>query len=174
MSGEPEHGHQRGIATWFALLLGPLLSVDVYLYQARVNQQEIDALYMALFAGVGGIAGLVMCVLDKLRARKKAAKTASHEIATESMPKPQNVSASELRRAVGAGFVAVSIFLLLIGRLFVVLLYPEFSKGEFTSDKVKVLLPVWTIGIIGLIMLLWPSKPSAFRSKEAKSNDDVE
>jgi hypothetical protein len=174
MGGEPERGRELGIATWFAPILGPLLCIDLYLYQAKVNQQDFDALYLIMFAGLGGIAGLVICVLDRLRAKKTATETTPDEVAMPSTPKPQDARPSELQRAVGAGFVAVSLFLLLIGRFVVAVFFPEFTEGEFSSDKVKVLLPVWTIGIVGIILWLWPSRSRDSRSKEAQSDDSVD
>jgi len=119
MGGEPERGRRLGIATWLAPILGPLVCIDLYLYQAKVNKQDFDALYMITFAGLGGIAGLVICVLDRLRAKKTVTETTPDEVAMPSTPKPQDAGPSELRRAVGAVFVAVSIFSLLIGRFVV-------------------------------------------------------
>jgi MFS family permease len=173
MNEKPERAHELGIATWFAPILSPLLSIALYLYQAKVNEQDIDAFYMVLFAVLGGIAGLLICVLAILPAKRKATKSAPNEIEIPSMAKPQDVKPGELRRAIGAGFVAVSIFLMFISRLGVAVFVPEFSDGGLTDDKTKVLLPVWTIGIIGIILWLWPSRSRDPGSKESRPDDTV-
>jgi hypothetical protein len=169
MNAEPERQTRSGIAAWFAPLLGILCAADAYLYETIVCHQEFDAFLLVLFGGVGGLAGVVMLAIDKFRRGKGATEPSSEQPSQHTLPHAsQDCELGAMRKAFGAGLVVLCLGSMILGRFVIALFYREFAEGGLTVEKLKVLIPIWSVGLLGLILWLTPSRA---RFADAEKND---